>query len=122
RQFKSILLEAIAVGITAIALAFLANAISPRGVKLSRDYFPGAAVVVNTPIEATASYTAQDSNHLAAAPDAAVAARLQANGLRLVHLKEVLELFHDQRYSAGTIVFVDSRNDEHYQAGHIPGA
>jgi rhodanese-related sulfurtransferase len=33
-----------------------------------------------------------------------------------------LDLFHDPRYQEGPIVFVDARNQEHYEDGHIPGA
>jgi len=35
---------------------------------------------------------------------------------------EVVQLFRDVRYEQGLVVFVDARDDAHYQAGHIPGA
>ena len=33
-----------------------------------------------------------------------------------------MELFHEPLYQQGAIIFIDARNDEHYQGGHIPGA
>jgi 3-mercaptopyruvate sulfurtransferase SseA len=56
----------------------------------------------------------------AAAEDAL--ARLREKGLQVVDSKQAHELFQDPRFAQGLIVFVDARNDEHYQQGHIPGA
>ena len=33
-----------------------------------------------------------------------------------------MQLYHDPRYEQDLVVFVDARNDDHYQAGHVPGA
>ena len=41
---------------------------------------------------------------------------------RLVNLARASEMFQDPRTENGTYVFVDARADEHYEAGHIPGA
>ena len=41
-QVKAILLEGLFVAVTGAAFAFGANAISPRGLALARNYFPGA--------------------------------------------------------------------------------
>jgi len=51
-----------------------------------------------------------------------VAARLQANGLRLVDSNQVAQLYHDPRYEQELVVFIDARDDSNYQEGHIPGA
>lgn len=32
------------------------------------------------------------------------------------------KLLHDPGYANGSIIFVDARDDDHYQAGHIPEA
>lgn len=51
-----------------------------------------------------------------------LAARLQSKGLRLVESHQVTQLFRDPRYAQDLVVFIDARDDQHYQAGHIPGA
>jgi rhodanese-related sulfurtransferase len=48
--------------------------------------------------------------------------QLTSHGLQRIDREEVLEWFNDPRYAAGTIVFVDARNDANYLSGHIPGA
>jgi rhodanese-related sulfurtransferase len=39
-----------------------------------------------------------------------------------VDSNQVVQLYHDPRHALNQVVFVDARNDDHYQAGHIPGA
>jgi rhodanese-related sulfurtransferase len=102
-------------------LAFVANAVSPRGLTLSRDYFPGAVRsrfpgAANTNLLLAAAAT----NAQAAAQ--LVAARLQAKNLRMVDREQAQLIYLDPRYQHGVVVFVDARDDEHYRAGHVPGA
>ena len=51
-----------------------------------------------------------------------LAEQLRAEGLRPVDGNQMAMLFHDPRCEQGLVVFVDARNDQHYQEGHIPGA
>lgn len=55
-------------------------------------------------------------------PEELLAARLQEKGLTLVDSNRVVELFHDPRREQHLVIFVDAREDEYYQKGHIPGA
>jgi rhodanese-related sulfurtransferase len=107
--------------LAAIGLAFglAANALSPRGLSLTRDYFPGAPAPV-MPLPPVPGTHAANTNGAATA--AAVIQRIQQHGLRMVSSNEVIELFRDPRTSQGLVVFVDARNDRNYQAGHVPGA
>lgn len=120
---KKVLLEGLFVGLVGAALAFAANGLSPRGLKLTRDYFPGESRV-HSPLGAGANVTAADNgtNKHAFSPPETLAARLKQNGLQLIGADEVLRLFHDPRREQDLVVFVDANNDKHYQAGHIPGA
>jgi rhodanese-related sulfurtransferase len=106
------LLEGLAVAAVGALLAFGANALSPRGLKLSRDYFgsrPAPAI--------------QDGRlRTNAQAFAALAARLGTEGLRIADSKEADRLFHDPGYQQDRVIFLDARDDAHYQAGHIPGA
>lgn len=114
---KKVLFEALFVAAAGVIVAFAANALSPRGLKLSQDYFHGETLPVPR-AKATGTAPASSTN---ATPDAVVA-RLVEKGLQVVNGGQVSELFHDPLYQQGAIIFIDARNDEHYQGGHIPGA
>ena len=120
---KRVLLEAVLVAAIGIALAFVANALSPRGLKLTRDYFPGSSRN-GAAVQSAATEAQGGAGAGLAKPSAAelAVARLKEKGLQVVDCKQAQELFHDPRLAQGIIVFIDARNDEHYQKGHIPGA
>src|SRR5437762_11240929 len=109
RALKAVVLEAIILATAGLLFALVANALSPRGLRLARNYFPSAPLArTNT----AASAHAADS----------LAERLQQWGLKLATSNEVAQLFHDPGYEQGLIVFVDARNDHAYKSGHVPGA
>lgn len=112
---KLVLLEALLVGVAGAALAFAANAVSPRGLKLTANFFPGDS---RPPTRISAAST----NAAATSPGNPLAEKLKAKGLGLVEGAQVVELFHDPRYQQNAIVFLDARNDDDYREGHIPGA
>ena len=115
---KRVLLEALLVAAVGAIVAFGANALSPRGLRLTEDYFHGETLPVS---RAKTNRTAAVASSTNAAPDPVVA-RLKEKGLQVVNGEQVIELFHDPLYQQGAFVFIDARNDEHYQGGHIPGA
>ncbi len=115
---KRVLLEALLVATVGAIAAFAANALSPRGLKLSQDYFHGETLPVPRTRTNRADITIARTN-LAADP---VIARLKEKGLQVVDGDQASQLFHDPLYQQGRIIFIDARNDEHYQSGHIPGA
>ena len=120
---RATVLEALIVVLLGLAFALAANALSPRGLKLARNYFPGATrplaptfVATNTPRIATGT-------HAPLPPSLGdITARLRAKGLQTVASNQVLQLFRDPRYEQELVVFIDARNDQEYQEGHIPGA
>jgi rhodanese-related sulfurtransferase len=114
---KRVFLEGIIVAVLGAAIAFAGNALSPRGLKLSTDYFPGAA----QPSAHVSIVATSDGSAVPSATDL-LAARLSAKGLQLGSSNQVAELFRDPRRSQDGVVFIDARDDHHYQAGHIPGA
>jgi len=109
RSIKAVFLEAILLALAGVLFALAANALSPRGLRIARDYFPGAPAA---PVSTANVATATDS----------IAARLQQHGLKLATSNEVAQLFRDPAYEQGLIVFVDARNDHAYESGHVPGA
>lgn len=102
-----------------LALALFANAVSPRGLSLTRDYFPGTqsrGKPGNPPQPGTTNSATPST------PAAQMRNRLQSHGLALADSNQVIGLFRDPRYQLDLVVFVDARNDQHYAEGHIPGA
>lgn len=112
---KTVLREAVLVGIVGAALAFAANGLSPHGLKLNRNYSPGGALV-SSRIFSSASGT----NSQAAIQT--LENQFRAEGLQLADSNLVAKLFADPGSDSGLVIFVDARDDEHYQAGHVPGA
>ena len=107
--------------VTGVALAFAANALSPHGLPLARNYFPGTGVGLPRSVTAVTNAISVTSppTH---SPQDLLSARLQADGLQLANSNQVLQLFHDPRREQDGVIFVDARDEEHYRAGHIPGA
>jgi rhodanese-related sulfurtransferase len=111
---KNIFVEVLVVAITGAVFAFAANQISPRGLVISRNYFP--AKNSHTTSAATNTPTA------ALSPAQLLAAQIRKNGLQLVDGDTAAKLFHDPRFKQNGIVFIDARDESYYQEGHIPGA
>jgi len=122
-QLRKILREFAIVGVIGIGFAFLANQLSPRGLNPAMNYFPGDA---KTPEASTPALPPAPggSNVPPPAPSSAdaLAARLKENGLQLLDRAGVEKLFRDPRRQENLILFIDARDEDHYQAGHIPGA
>ena len=91
-------------------VAFAANQISPRGLVLTRNYFP-----------AENNRTAA-ANSAALSPAQLLVAQMKKNGLQLVDGGQAVKLFRDVRFKQNTVVFIDARDESHYREGHIPGA
>jgi rhodanese-related sulfurtransferase len=90
-------------------VALAANFLSPRGLSLTRDYFP-----VRFQADARVTTTGESAD--------LTEEHLTAQGLPLADHQLVARLFHDPRRDQELIVFVDARDEQHYMAGHIPGA
>ena len=114
---KRLLLEGVLIAALGAAVALAANGISPRGLKLSYNYFPGSGRAPSKAIPGTNSIPTTAAPVLLSAVQ-----RLKEKGLTVAEFDEVAALFRSPDYQNGQVVFIDARDDEHYQAGHIPGA
>ncbi len=118
---RKVLCEAALVAMVGAAIAFAANAISPRGLALARNYFPGPTQgEVSTPVAPPPSHGGVATQ--GASPAQLAEAQLKAKGLQWVELKQAIRLFRDPRFPQGGVVFIDARDGEHYREGHVPGA
>lgn len=114
---RVVLVEAAVVVLAGLLLGLLLNAISPRGLKLERNYFPkppkfATATATNQPAATTSTPT----------PTNAALARLRTRGLQPLDHLAAVALFHESQRTPAAVIFVDVRNDGLYQAGHIPRA
>jgi rhodanese-related sulfurtransferase len=110
---KSLVSEALLLGMLGVLVALGANALSPHGLKFSRNYSPGKALAASN------SFAAPTNG---SPPSANLEQQFHAEGLQLADSARAAHLFADPRREQGLVMFVDARDDEHYRAGHIPGA
>ena len=101
--------EALLVLTVGIAVGFLANRLSPRGLGLANNYFPNEPKLTVVAMTNTAA-------------ESPVIAGLKQNGLQWVDTAQAFKLYNEPKYLQQQILFIDARDDTHYQAGHIPGA
>ena len=115
--------EALFVAVIGAAFAFGANQVSPRGLALTRNYFPAG---VSRPVPAATGIGTPrgvaSTNTPASSPAQLLAVRLKEQGLQSVDGSQAEQLFHDPRFKQGSIAFIDARDEQHYREGHIPGA
>ena len=116
---KKVLLEGLFVAAIGATLAFASNALSPRGLKLTRDFFPASPAVTGQ-VQVLSSTNRPGTNSASALE--ALKLRLQSKGLQLADSNQVVQLFHDPAARDGHVIFVDAREDTYYQEGHIPNA
>lgn len=120
---KEILVEGALVAVAGVVLAFVVNGLSPRGLVVARDYFPVAPVA--SPVTPRAGSTESgtgNTDQAAVSPERQLAERMQAEGLQLAYLEQAVDLFRDPRHASQLVVFIDARDDQNYQEGHVPGA
>jgi rhodanese-related sulfurtransferase len=113
-EIRTIVVEAAIVVIVGLGVSLAANALSKRGLTLSRNYFPEGTNQVQA-----AAGPAETNEPPASAQ---LSERLRGKGLQELKRSQAEILFHDPRDQDGRIVFVDARDEDHYQEGHIPGA
>jgi rhodanese-related sulfurtransferase len=121
---RSVLLEAVVVAAVGIVFSFAANQISPRGLVLTRNYFPAAIASGDSmrPIaDAMAPAMSAGADLAAFSPGQLLAEQMRREGLQLIDDKRVLQLFHHSQLNK-TIVFIDARDESQYSEAHIPGA
>ena len=118
---KKLLLEAGIVLLSGAVLAFAANALSPRGLSLVRNYFPLDAVPSQAAVLRTNTHSDTQASSIGSVPHE-LANRAREAGVNLLSQAEAVQLFQEAQKTPNVVVFVDARSTDAYQAGHIPGA
>jgi rhodanese-related sulfurtransferase len=114
RDVDGILYEALVVALVGFCAALTANHFSPKGIKLTRNYFPSGEPASGGEVAAVPRSQTATTNSLAA--------RLQSRNLTMVGLAEAEELYRDPRHETEQVVFIDARSRQFYEEGHVPGA
>lgn len=112
------------IAVVGAALAFAANALSSRGLKLSQDYFLTGAD--NSASQRPAAWAATNRVATMNVPEDVPALisvpRLAEKRLQAIDSAQALRFFHDSRRESELLVFIDARSDDNYRLGHIPDA
>ncbi len=116
RQLRGILLESLLIAAAGAGLAFAANALSPRGLKLARDYFP------ESPAAAVALQRQAIAGTNAPSPAQEATAAVKAEGFHAIGTAQVKGLVNDPGREEGLILILDARGPKEFEAGHVPGA
>lgn len=119
--------EALIVLAIGLGVALFANAVSPRGLSLTRNYFPDVAAgspgTRTSGVSETVAPVAAPAVELASpAGTSAVETRLRQRGLEAVELNEVQSWLSDPRFEMELVILIDARNHRQYLDGHLPGA
>ena len=104
------------------AFAFAANLVSPQGLALARDYFPTENAHAVRPAASSGLPKTAGTNSVALTPAQFLAAQMKEKGLQLIDRPQARQLLQDPRFRQNIIVFIDAREAESYQKGHVPGA
>jgi hypothetical protein len=122
KPLPGLLAEAVLVVAAGAALGWAGNALSPRGLRVDRDYFPRAAETGGGSDGSSPAAAAGPGASDADPAQAEAFERLRARGLVPIAFAEARALYEDPLYAAGAYVFLDARHDEDHALGHIPGA
>ncbi len=122
---KKALWEALILGMLGILVAVGANFVRASGsIKVTRNYFDKGFDQVERLIPQPRTDRNASQPATAPSPDAADEdiEGHPDHPYQEVDFEAVAAIFNDSDGQAGTVTFVDARNDEAYEAGHIPGA
>ena len=113
-MLKSTVVPAIAIVVLSALLGLGFNAARAKNrIEIKRNYFKIATVPTDLP--------AVDADQKPTVEPSAEGDRI-SHPFTVVTTDEALELSEDGGRYSGEIIFVDARNDAHYEEGHIPGA
>jgi rhodanese-related sulfurtransferase len=138
---SKVVLEGVLIAFIGALLALAGNAVSPRGISLTHDFFhvgdrsrpnpqaparehltsDGPVLIPGSNTSPAPAVAARSSNNPTAGGND-LAMTLKQEGLGLVDGQRARELFNDPRRLQNLVVFIDARHEEEYKAGHIPGA
>jgi rhodanese-related sulfurtransferase len=125
RKIASVLIETLVILGVGIGLGLGANALRGRNsIRLDRNYFPKLPLpdLSSPEPRQNANRPLPSTTESARATEPPATAQTPESPFQELNFDEVVAIFKDPNKQAGLYVFVDARNDDAFQAGHIPGA
>jgi rhodanese-related sulfurtransferase len=123
KEFKRTLLEFLIIVLAGLGIGLAANAVSPRRLPLTKNFFPPLPPPLGTrPSSGPASQPGPTSNPTTQMASQAVIEEIKQLGFQVLKYDDMKALYKGQFYKDGIYIAVDARNSEHYRDGHIPGA
>jgi len=147
RAIRQTVKEFIVLGVFGVVMALGVNAVrSERRLSLSKNYFamtasttPAATESVTQPIPQSVEtriapqpspvpVAAKSSTELPSRsapkthPVGKTSIKLVKHPYQEIDVDEAIRVFNDPQTESGLNVFIDARDDEHFEEGHIPGA
>jgi len=123
---RIVLLQAVVICVAGPLVGWFANALSPRGIQLSRDYFPVTPPVVTVtgdqPGPTTHERPGSRDLQTVQGPAQRAGGRRAREQIRLIGFDQVVQFLESPSAQDGRVVFVDARNEDLHRAGHLPGA
>ena len=121
---KKTVLEVVILGLISVAVAFTANTVRARGsIGVWRNYFDTGVqrVPIDRPQE-PGPPSEKDDEVLPGDNESDPADRHPAYPYKEITFEEAVAIFDDPNTATGLNVFIDARDDDAYESGHIPGA
>ena len=125
------LLEIVALLAIAATLALGSNALRRDGLKLSKNYFQKPTPDTRPTTQESRPTTQQSPTTTQVSPTTTRAnqpttnarqADAQEHPFKVVTFQEALDIVNDELYEMDVCIFIDARNDEQFEEGHIPRA
>lgn len=110
-------LQIVLIVATGVLVGWVGNALSPRGLDLSRDYFPALPVATTTNSAVLVQPPGADSVSAEATTAAAI-----PNHTPSPSFGDVLGWLQSAEAADGRLIFIDARTQALFEEGHIPGA
>ncbi len=121
KHWQSVVLQVGALVLAASAVGLGANAVrdARNHLDLSRNYF--RKVPVAEPAQSAAQVqTAPDTTNGTVSSHGSSSSAVADHGHEVMTFAEAMEMFNDDMYQEGTCIFIDARDDDAYQEGHVP--
>jgi len=123
KALKKTAIELLILGVAGLLIAFITNSVRAKNsIKINKNYFD-IGLTIKSPSDSVSFdvNTAGNTDTLNDENETNKPDHLE-HPYQEIKYDEVFELLNDPNTVAGLNVFVDARNDEQYNEGHIPGA
>jgi rhodanese-related sulfurtransferase len=128
KEAKRTLLEFLIIAMAGLGIGLAANALSPRRLSLTHNFFPSVprptprlAPADTGPASGPSSRPASGGTQPSTKKEALIE-EIKQLGFHVLEYDDMNALYEDPLYKVGGYVIVDARSNDSYQDGHIPGA